>query len=109
MVEGHHEIGMLWKSDYPCMPDNKQMVEARLQSLKRKLRRDEKFHSKYREFMHNIISRGNARQLTEEEAACRRRRTWYLPHCGVFHPPKQDKIRVVFDAASMHNGVAPRS
>ena len=106
VVEGHYEIGMLWKSDNPWMPDNKQMAEARLQSLKRKLKRDEGFHRKYREFMNNLISRGYARKLTEEEAARRSRRTWYLPHHGVFHPQKQDKIRVVFDAASLHNGVS---
>ena len=91
------------------MPDNKPMAEARLQSLKRKLKRDEKFHSKYREFMYNIMSRGYVKKLTEEETACRSRPTWYLPHRGVFHPQKQDKIQVVFDAASMHNGVAPES
>ena len=33
-------------------------------------------------------------------------RTWYLPHHGVFHPQKQGKIRVVFDAASLHDGVS---
>ena len=106
VVEGHYEIGMLWKGDYPWMPDNKQMAEARLQSLKRKLKRDDEFHRKYRAFMNNLISRGYAKKLTEEEAARRSSRTWYLPHHGVFHPQKQDKIRVVFDAASMHNGVS---
>ena len=106
VVEGHYEIGMLWKGDYPWMPDNKQMAEARLQSLKRKLKRDDEFHRKYRAFMNNLISRGYARKLTEGEAARRSSRTWYLPHHGVFHPQKQYKIRVVFDAASMHNGVS---
>ena len=56
--------------------------------------------------MNNLISRGYARKLTEEEGARRSRRTWYLPHHGVFHPQKQEKIRVVFDAASMHNRVS---
>ena len=44
--------------------------------------------------------------MTEEEALRRSQRTWYLPHHVVFHPQKQGKIRVVFDAASLHDGVS---
>ena len=29
-----------------------------------------------------------------------------MPHHGVFHPQKQGKIRVVFDVASLHDGVS---
>ena len=106
IVDGHYEIGMLWKSVTPWLPNNKQMAEARLQALKRKLQRDETFHRKYREFMEKLIERGYARKLTEEEAARRSRRTWYLPHHGVFHPQKKGKIRVVFDAAATQDGVS---
>ena len=56
--------------------------------------------------MENLIQKGYARKITEEEAVHRSRRTWYLPHHGVFHPQKQGKIRVVFDAASLHDGVS---
>ena len=100
VVDDHYEIRMLWKSDIPWLPSNKQMAEARLQSLKRKLQCDETFNRKYREFMENLIDRGYARKLTEEEAARRSGKTLYLPHHGVFHPQKKDKIRVVFDAAA---------
>ena len=106
IVDGHYEIGMLWKSATPCLPSNKQMAEARLQSLKRKLQRDETFHRKYREFMENLIDGGYARKLTEEKAARRSGKTWYLPHHGVCYPQKKDKIRVVFDAAAMQDGVS---
>ena len=43
VVGGHYEVGMLWKSDTPWLPNNNQTAEARLQSLKRKLKRDENF------------------------------------------------------------------
>ena len=77
VVGGHYEIGMLWKSDTPWLPNNKRTAEARLQSLKRKLKRDENFHRKYREFMENLIQKGYARKMTEEEAVRRSQRTWY--------------------------------
>ena len=44
------------------------MAEARLQSLKRKLKRDENFDWKYRDFMDNLVSKGYARKLTAKEA-----------------------------------------
>lgn len=31
---------------------------------------------------------------------------WYLPHFGVYHPPKPDKIRVVFDSATETDGMS---
>ena len=97
---------MLWKSEDPWLPDNRQMAEVRLQSLNRKLERDEIFHRQYRDFMDNLVSKGYARKLTAEESERRSRRTSYLPHHGVFYPQKKDKIRVVFDAAALYVGVS---
>ena len=34
LVNGHYSVGMLWKSEDPWLPDNRQMAEARLQSLR---------------------------------------------------------------------------
>ena len=83
-VGGHYEVGMLWKGDW--LPNNKQKAEARLQSLKKKLKRDESFDRKYREFMENLIQKGYARMMTEEGAMRRSQRTWYSPHQGVSLP-----------------------
>jgi len=66
---------MLRKSEYHRLPDNRKMVEARLQSLKGKLKRDENFHRKYRDFMDNLVSKGYARKLTAEEAEHQSRKT----------------------------------
>ena len=57
VVGGHYEVGMLWKSDTLWLPNNKHTAEARLQSLKRKLKRE-----KFREFMENLIQKGYARR-----------------------------------------------
>ena len=56
--------------------------------------------------MENLIQKGYARKMTEEEAVRRSQRTWYLPHHAVFPPQKQGKTRVVFDAASLRDGVS---
>ena len=51
------------------------------------------------------MEKGYAQKLTVEETAQRTNKTWYLPHHGVFHPKKPGKIRVVFSAAALHDGV----
>ena len=59
--------------------------------------------------MDDLLIKGYARKLIENEAAARSPRTWYLPHHGVFHPHEPGKIRVVFDAAAIHDGVSLNS
>ena len=71
------------------------MAEGRLQSLKRKLKRDENFHKKYRDYMDNLVSKGYARKLSAEKVNRRSGKTWYLPRHGVFHSQKRDKIHFV--------------
>lgn len=44
--------------------------------------------------MEEIISKGDAEPappMAEGETV------WYIPHHGVYHPQKTDKLRVVFD------------
>ena len=103
LVDGQYEVGMLWKIDTPWLPNNRSSSEARLQSLKRKLKKDKGMHGKSQACMDNMLDKGYARKLTEEESRRQSRNTWYLPHRAVFHPRKPDKIRVVFDAAALHD------
>ena len=109
LVDGHYEVGMLWKHENPWLPNNRMTAVARLRSLRRRLSADEQLCCKYRNFMDDLLTKGYARKLTEDEAAARSPRTWYLPHHGVFHPHKPGKIRVVFDAAALHDGVSLNS
>ena len=57
--------------------------------------------------MEKLLKRGHAVQLTEakkvrqqDRVGPEKRNVWYLPHFGVYHPNKPDKIRVVFDSSS---------
>lgn len=109
LVDGHYEVGMLWKHENPWLPNNRMTAVARLCSLKRRLCTNEQLCCKYRSFMDDLLTKGYAQKLTEDEAAARSSRTWYLPHHGVFHPRKPGKIRVVFDAAALHDGVSLNS
>jgi hypothetical protein len=106
MVNGHYEVGMLWKSEETWLPDNRNMAAAQLRTLRRKLDKNAELRGKYKAFVDDYLEKGYARKLTVEETAGRTNKTWYLPHHGVFHPKKPGKIRVVFNAAALHDGVS---
>ena len=64
--------------------------KPRVDKLKRRLQRHPKCRDHYQKFMKGLIDKGHAKNG----------RIWYIPHHGVYHPQKPDKIIVVFDASS---------
>ena len=105
-VDGHYQIGLLWKQEVPSLPFNRAAAEARLQHLKRRFSRDPDLEAKYRAVIDDYVIKGCARKLTPEEAARKSNITWYLPHHPVFNVNKPQKCRVVFDAAAKFNGAS---
>ena len=99
-VDGHYQMGLLWKEQNPRLPCNRVVAEARLSHLKKRLQRDPELHNKYRAVIEDYIAKGYARKMTAEEASPRSNITWYRPHHPVFNPNKPGKMRVVFDAAA---------
>nr|XP_036677955.1 uncharacterized protein LOC118879083 [Drosophila suzukii] len=53
----------------------------------------------------NLLDKGYAKQLSDEEAKKEETRTWYLPVFIALNPNKPGKIRLVWDAAAKTNGV----
>ena len=53
--------------------------------------------------MKNIIENGYAEKVPNMRNS-ERNNVWYIPHHGVYHPKKPNKIRVVFDCAAEHRG-----
>lgn len=106
--DGHYQVGLLWREDDPCLPSNRPMAEARLESTRRRLARpgNEELAQKYRAVMSDYIKKGYARRLTPEESAKDSPKCWYLPHHPVTNPHKPDKVRIVFDAAAEFKGTS---
>ena len=63
-------------------------------------------------FMKKLLDSGYAERVPEipelerttTDQARTKRNVWYIPHYGVYHPNKSDKIRVVFDCAAEYEG-----
>ena len=83
------------------LANNRKVAERRLLYLKKRLTKDDRFHQQYTEFMQDILEKGYAK---ESKSTPQYGRVWYLPHHGVYHPRKLDKITVVFDCSSELNG-----
>lgn len=99
--EGFYSMPLPFK-ERPTMPDNKDMALRRLHLLRNKLVNNEKFRQDYVAFMNDIIEKGDA-ELAPKMGKIGEQ--WFIPHLGVYHPKKPDKIRVVFDCSAKYRDV----
>ncbi|XDV25278.1 hypothetical protein PO909_029222 [Leuciscus waleckii] len=95
---GHYEMPLPFKEERPKLPNNKTCATHRLHCLEDGLKKDQQYYKDYVNFMDDIISRGEAEKVPEEEID--NNPAWYIPHHGVYHPRKPGKIRVVFDCSA---------
>ena len=51
----------------------------------------------------------HAEQVPEEELTRNDGKVWYIPHHGMYHPHKPEKVRVVFDSAAKYCGISLNS
>ena len=95
-----------WKTSPLNLPNNKGMALHRLSYVKKKLVKNPDLCTKYSAFMNELIDKGYARRVPEDELARDDGTVWYLPHHNVVHPQKPEKTRVVFDCAAKFQGVS---
>ncbi len=88
------------------MPCNRQQAVKRLLWQRKKMLKNELYHRDYVAFMKSILSKGYACEVPKSELGGRSGHVWYLPHHGVYHPRKPNKIRVVFDCSAKFDGVS---
>ncbi|XP_069379882.1 uncharacterized protein [Paralichthys olivaceus] len=101
-IHGHYEMPLPFK-ERPYLPDNKQQAMVRLSHLKRKLLKDDKYKEHYVKFMNEIIRSGEAEKVHDQGKEGEK---WYIPHHGVYHSKKPDKLRVVFDCSAKYKGTS---
>lgn len=106
-VDGHYQLPLPFRNANVALPNNRGQALQRAAGIKRRMARDVKFRADYTSFMNDIITKGHARKVSatsENAEADRQGRCWYLPHHGVYHPKKPNKIRVVFDCSCQYKG-----
>ena len=102
IVNRHYQIALPWHNYPPDLPNNKDLAENRLTSLKKRLIKDKKLHENYTSFMEDLVVKGYAQKVPKEKVGCKAGSGWYLPHHPVMHPRKPEKTQVVFYCAAKH-------
>ena len=101
---GHYEMPLPFRGKDPRLPNNRAYALNRLKSLKRRLERDETYRQHYSQFMKELLKNNHAEIVPKDEMNSDRGCVWYIPHHGVYHPQKPDKIRIVFDCSAQFQG-----
>ena len=104
--EGHYSLDIPFKIRPPCLPDNKVIAEHRLSLLGRRLSRDSDMREKYVAIMSDLLAKGYAEEVPEQELDRSDGAVWYLPHHPVVHPRKPGKVRIVFDCSAKYHGTS---
>ena len=103
--DGHYEMPLPLRDDKLSLPNNKSLALRRLYKLGQRFEADMKYQDDYTTFMNEIIAKGYAEKVPEEEeVSYNHGNVWYIPHHGVYHPKKPGKIRVVFDCSADYKG-----
>ena len=114
--DGHYELPLPLRESSTNLPNNREVAVRRLYQLKKRFTTDQKYRDDYTTFMSNVIKNGYAEKVPpkngsqKEEAGTSNtsqlgnEQIWYIPHHGVYHPKKPNKIRVVFDCSAEFRG-----
>lgn len=101
---GHWEAPLLLHEETMVIPDNQKDALHRLKSTRPTIYKKPLMRKPYFHFIQKLLENDHAEPVPDEGTPQSNHR-WYLPHFGVYHPQKPDKIRVVFDSAAETNGV----
>ncbi|XP_064469670.1 uncharacterized protein LOC135384399 [Ornithodoros turicata] len=97
--DGRYEVHIPWKTSDPCLPRNKRTAEERLNSLTKRLLKNQHVMMEYDTTIRQYLNDGHAERVDIKANADGP--VFYLPHRAVFRPDKAStKVRIVFDASS---------
>ena len=84
----------------PILPNNKALAVRRLCKLRQRFAKDKKYREDYIAFMNDAIDKDYAEEVQDPDISSSDGHVWYIPHHGVYHPKKPEKICVVFDCSA---------
>ena len=104
--DGHYVIPLPFRDPHVTMPNNRVQALKRATWQRKKMLRDESYRNDYVNFVNEMIAKGYSQQVPDDRLEASPGKVWYLPHHGIYHPRKPQKIRVVFDCSARHEGTS---
>ena len=80
----------------PNLPNNKFAVMKGLTYLKHRLLKNQPYYHDYKNFMDTIIVQGDAEEVPTN--VLHNNHIWYIPHHGLYHPRKPEKLELFLTA-----------
>ncbi|XP_068240985.1 uncharacterized protein [Palaemon carinicauda] len=102
-TNGHYQLLLPFRTNKVNLVNNREQAVKRAQWQRRKIKLNPKYHEDYVEFVEKLVSEGYVYKVPEDQSYDKQP-AWYLPHHGVYHPKKPNKIRVVFDCSAKYQG-----
>ena len=91
-----YEVGLLWASDNPDLPNNYYSAYQQFQSMEKRLNKDPELKDAYKATIEKDLENNFDRKLDQKEIDnTEDDKQWYLPHHPVKHPHKPGKVRRV--------------
>ena len=94
VVNGHYEIGMLWKVDNPQIPNNRDVALKRYQYLKTRLKRDENLNKKYQSKIEDTSKRDTRASYDPKKSIRLLRQFGIFPTILCITKPSLESIRI---------------
>ena len=87
VVDGHYQVDLPFR-DQPNLPNNRNIAERRLNSLKSRLKKDPDLYEKYKRGIDDNVKKGYAEKVSKDQSKDihDNGNVWYLPHHPVVHP-----------------------
>ena len=105
-AKGHYEIPLPFCQSEARLPNNRQQAFKRALWQRKKMLQNERYRNDYVAFITGMIAKGYAEKVPQEALQTVPSKAWYIPHHGVYHPKKPEKIRVVFDCSAKFAGTS---
>lgn len=105
-VENRFETGLLWKYDDLKLPNSRPMAIQRLKALEYRLRRDSQLRENVQKQIGEYLKKNYIRKLSREELQVNHQHIWYLPIFPTTNPNKPEKVRIVWDAKAVTDGIS---
>lgn len=99
-----------WIRDPEDLPDNYGTALGTLRNTESRLRKDPEWSTAYSDQMTDMLDRGVARKLSEEEIEAWKGPEFYISHLAVYNPKSSSTpVRIVFNSSQVHKGVSLNS
>ena len=105
-ADGHYQVSLPLRNCNVKMPVNRSQAERSASYLKRKLSSDTKLREDYVAFLEEVISAGYAGEVPQNVLDRLDGKVWFIPHHGIYHHKKPDKICVVFNCSAQFHGTS---